>query len=189
MVNIFFFRFINLYFFMLTQFLIIFICFFFIENDNSVILFDNALQKAKNENKQLIVIGSPESFSGKFINIFKNTYGCGDLCIDMNGCGKCKNSISDKIENVINKFESNKYVIFESGLLEVVDDSTLDYTVNEMYRITNKTEHIYSRHYIQNYKFFFRYFIKYLYKFTGEGSIHRFVNKFPPHHKYEFEKI
>lgn len=189
MINIFFFKFINLYFFILTHVLIFYICFLFQENDNSVILFDNALQKSKSENKQLLVFGSPQSFSGKFINIFTNTYGCGDICIDMNGCDKCQNTITNKIENVINNFESNKYVIFESGLLEVVDETQLNYIVDEMYRITNKTEHIYARHYIQNNKFFFKYFMKYLYKFTGEGSIHRFVNKFPPHHKYEFEKI
>ena len=45
-----------------------------------------------------------EKEKGKMVTIFTKTYGCGDTCIDMNGCGPCKNTISDKVENVLNKF-------------------------------------------------------------------------------------
>ena len=70
-------------------------------NMQSVKLYEEAWTKAKHENKQLMVLGSPYTTSGKMITLFTRTYGCGDICIDMNGCGSCENTINDKIENVL----------------------------------------------------------------------------------------
>ena len=177
---------------------IIFICiliFFYIfagiinANSKATKLYKEALEKAKKQNKKLLVLGNPYTISGNFITLVTETYGCGDICIDMNGCGKCKNVISDKIENVLNKFESNNYIIFESGLLEVVDEDKLNYIVNELYRIAGCKENIYGRHYIQNYKNYYKYFGMYGYSLLGEGTISRFVNKCPPFYNYTFEKI
>ena len=161
----------------------------FISNFKSVKLYNKAVNKAKKENKKLLVLGNPYTLSGKVITLFTKTYGCGDLCIDMNGCEKCKNVISDKLENVLHKLNSNEYVVFESGLLEVVDDDQLDNIVYHIYRISGSKDNIFARHYIQNYKILFRYFIIYIYSLLGEGNINRFVVKYPPDYKYEFEKI
>ena len=44
-----------------------------------------------------------------------------------------------------------------------------------------KKENIYGRHYIQKYKWYYDCFGKYAYSYLGEGSIQRFVDKYPPH--------
>ena len=161
----------------------------FYANNAGVKLYEEAEQKAKQQNKKLMVLGNPDTASGKMIKIFTKTYGCGDICIDMNGCGDCKNVITDKIENVLHKFGSNEYIIFESGLLEVVDEDQIDYITKELYRIAGNKENIYSRHYIQDHKYYFSYLGKYLYSILGEGNINRYVSKYPPNDYYEFENI
>lgn len=161
----------------------------FAANNEAVKLYEQAEEKAKKENRKLLVLGNPYTASGKMVTMFTKTYGCGDTCIDMNGCGSCENAISDKVENVLNKFGSNEYVIFESGLLEVVDEDKLDYIVNELYRIAGSKENIYGRHYIQNHKTYYNYFGKHAYSLLGEGKISRFVDECPPFKHYKFEKI
>lgn len=178
-----------LYFLQYLIILIAIVGFLFYSNTKAIDLYEQAKQRAKQENKKILVLGSPYSASGKIITTFTKTYGCGDICIDMNGCGSCENQITDKAENVLHKFGSNEYVIFESGLLEVVDDKELDYIVNEMYRIAGSEKNIFGRHYIQNNKIFYRYVVKYIYSLLGEGTINRFVDEFPPNNKYKFEKI
>jgi len=161
----------------------------FAANNEAVKLYEQAEERAKKENKKLLVLGNPYTTSGKMVTIFTNTYGCGDTCIDMNGCGSCKNTISDKVENVLSKFSSDEYIVFESGLLEVVDEDKLDYIVNEIYRIAGKKENIYGRHYIQNHKTYYNYVGKHAYSLLGEGKISRFVDACPPFKDYKFEKI
>lgn len=159
----------------------------FYENYKGVKLYEEAQKSANKQNRQLLVLGSPTSLSGKFIKLFTNTYGCGDICIDMNGCEGCSKSIAKKVEDVLYKYESNKYVIFESGLLEVVDKDKLEYIIQEMYRLAGKKENIYGRHYIQNNKPYYKYFGKYLYNIIGEGTIERFVDEYPPNNNYKFD--
>jgi len=158
-------------------------------NMQSVKLYEEAWTKAKRENKQLMVLGSPYTTSGKMITLFTRTYGCGDICIDMNGCGSCENTINDKIENVLHIFNPYGYVIFESGLLEVIDEKNLKYVVSELYRIAGTNDNIFGRHYIQNHRWYFQYFGKYAYSFLGEGRIQRFVEKYPPNDDYAFENM
>ena len=152
-------------------------------------LYEAAKKKAKKSNKKLLVLGSPTSISGKFMSSYTKTYGCGDLCIDMNCCTGCKNTVCKKVEDILHKLESNKYIIYESGLLEVVDDNKLNYIVNEMYRIAGSKENIYSFHYIQNFKFYMKYFWRHIYYLFKEGYIQRFVIKYPPKNKYQFDEI
>ena len=156
-------------------------------NDEKNEIFSKAQARAKQLNRKLIVLGSPTSASGKVFKRFTKIYGCGDVCIDMNGCEGCKNSISNKVEDVLHKFPSNKYVVFESGLLEVVDKEKLPYIVKEINRVAGGRKNIYGSHAIQNYKFFYNNFGRYVYEVVGEGSISRFVDKYPPHHDYKFE--
>ena len=180
----------------MTTFLNIFIVYLFSTiiygifdaNTQSVKLYSEAAEKAKNENKKLMVLGSPYTASGKMITFFTRTYGCGNICIDMTGCGSCENTINVKVENVLHSFNPYEYVIFESGVLEVVDDENLNYIVSELYRIAGNNENIFGRHYIQNYKSYYKYFGKYAYSLLGEGNIQRFVEEYPPNDDYVFEK-
>jgi hypothetical protein len=70
-----------------------------------------------------MVIGSPVSggVSGQ-ISSQLHLYGCGDVCVDMNGCETCTNGITTRIEDFLPTLENNSYVIFISVVLEYVDD-------------------------------------------------------------------
>ena len=71
--------------------------------------------------KPLLVIGSPStggwtSFSGI------EYYGCGDICIDLIGCNNCKKSVKTDVYDFLKKQQSNTFVIFESCVLEAIDN-------------------------------------------------------------------
>tara|TARA_B100000524_G_scaffold149929_1_gene75893 strand:- start:498 stop:1049 length:552 start_codon:yes stop_codon:yes gene_type:complete len=179
-----------LIFLFLFLIIVIFSLFYHVKIHNDAYkLYIIAKKKAKKLNKKLLVLGSPKSISGKLMSNFTKTYGCGDLCIDMNCCIDCKNTICGKVEDTLHKLESNKYIIYESGLLEVVDDNKLHYIVNEIYRLSGGKDNIYSFHHIQNFKFYIKYFWKHIYYLFKEGYIQRFVIKYPPKNKYQFIKI
>lgn len=97
-------------------------------------LYNKAHEKSKSTNKELLVIGNPDSgFINK--NIYK-CYDCGDICLDLNGCGDCPNQIIGDLLEEIKKLESNKYVIFESCVLEYIDDIYLSEIKKELNRVT-----------------------------------------------------
>ncbi len=159
---------------------------FIYKNYEVVQLYEKAKAKAEKDNKKLLVLGSPTSASGALLQYFTKIYGCGDVCVDMNCCKNCERTYCEKAEDVLHKFESNGYVIFESGLLEVVDEDKLDYIVSEMYRIAGNKENIFASHHIQKHKWYFKHVYGFFYKFIGEGNIDRFVETYPPNNYYTF---
>ena len=126
-------------------------------------------------NKPLLVIGAPNNLE---------SYGCGDICIDLNGCPKCHASIKNKFEDEIKNYHSNSYIIYECGVLEVVDDPSI---IKEMYRIAGSKENIFSFHHLKN--TFYTNILQKFYKYLGEGNIQRVVLKYPPENYYVFENI
>lgn len=80
--------------------------------------YKEALQHSEKVNKKLIVIGAP--FNGMMNSRFK-IYGCGDICIDLIGCSGCKKTIKGDLIEVLKKIPHNKYVIFESCVLEYIN--------------------------------------------------------------------
>ena len=103
-------------------------------------LFKKALQKSKELNKPLIVIGDPKQ--GTFNFLFGQNYGCGDITIDITGSPVCSNkslNIRGKIEDILPKIASNSAIIFISCVLEYVDSSQLPQIINNLYRIGGKS--------------------------------------------------
>ena len=147
-------------------------------------LYNEALARSRLINKPLLVIGSPSSFSGKYYS--NKTYGCGDLCVDMNCCKNCKRQICDKIENVLDKLEDNSHVIFESGVLEIVDD--INSVIKKMYRVSGGENNIYGSHVLFNNKFYIK-LLNFFYSKIGEGSIKRIIIKSHPKYNFEYVKI
>jgi len=97
-------------------------------------LYNQAYEKSKSSNKELLVIGNP--YSG-FIN--KNVYqcyDCGDICLDLNGCGNCPKQIKGDLLEELKKMDSNKYVIFESCVLEYTNDNYLSEINKELNRVS-----------------------------------------------------
>ena len=84
------------------------------------VLFEEASKRAKETNKKLLVIGDP--YNGIASISTGLDYNCGDLCIDLTGCPKCKNGIKGYLENVIKDINMNDYVVYISCVLEYVDD-------------------------------------------------------------------
>ena len=127
----------------------IFIVHSFIKSQKQKELYSKALNFAKNNNKKLLVIGNPGESN---TNYFFGKYGCGNICIDITGCD-CDTSsvtiIKNKLENELQNFEDNSVVIFESEVLEYIDNNKIDKVIQEMYRISNKN--IYSVHELKPY--------------------------------------
>lgn len=114
-----------------------------IYNDRKTYIYDLAKQRSKETNKPLMVIGDPEN--GSYLNrtfnypVYGTPYGYGDLCIDLSGCPENKgNSLKTKLEDIIDKFNTNSYVIYISQTLEYLDPKVLEYTLQHLIRVSNK---------------------------------------------------
>ena len=68
-------------------------------------------------------------------NIYK-CYDCGDICLDLNGCGDCPNQIKGDLLDEIQKLESNKYVVFESCVLEYIDPKDISDVKEQLNRVS-----------------------------------------------------
>lgn len=82
---------------------------------------------AKKKNKKLIVIGDPCSGNFGFMNLIKlflPKYYHGDITIDLFGCSKCDHVDINDIKS-LQKYKTNKYVIFETGTLSFANDIKL----------------------------------------------------------------
>lgn len=96
--------------------------------------YNKAYEKSKKSNKQLLVIGNPDAgFINK--NIYK-CYDCGDICLDLNGCNNCPRQIKGDLLKEIKKLESNKYIIFESCVLEYIDKIHIPEITKELNRVS-----------------------------------------------------
>ena len=98
----------------------------------------NIFMKAKNKSlktqKELVVIGDPNT--GFWNKNVKKAYDCGDICIDLKGCNKCPVSITGDILDTLKKMPNNHYVIYESCVLEYVDQRQLEKIKKEIRRVS-----------------------------------------------------
>lgn len=94
-----------------------------------------AVDVSKQKNKPLMVIGATDSggISGQISALF-HLYDCGDICVDMNGCNSCKNSVKSRLEDVLPKLKTNSCVIYVSVVLEYTDD--LPSIIKELERVS-----------------------------------------------------
>jgi len=80
-------------------------------------LFGLANERAKATQRPLLVVGDPSG--GVWTKIFP-AYGCGDVCVDLQGC-KCPVQIQADITKGVD-LESNAYVVYVACVLEYVED-------------------------------------------------------------------
>lgn len=104
-------------------------------------VYNDAKQHAELHNKKLLVIGSPYTGVYHESGEIEPWYNCGDLCIDLAGCGTCPNQIKADL-SVLKTLPTDEYVIFESETIEFVDN--IENIINEMKRVSNNR--IYSVH-------------------------------------------
>lgn len=174
--------------------ILIIISFFFYESwvkkSKQNTLYAKAYELSRYKGKKLLIIGDPGESN---TNFWFGKYSCGDICIDINGCvcddPSTVHIIADKIENVIGSFETDSVVIFESEVLEYVDQQYIDDVITELYRISGGD--IFSVHELQpdtlvttikqnGYKFFNN--------ITGKESYDckRLFRSHPPYGRYEY---
>jgi hypothetical protein len=92
-----------------------------------------ARRRAKQTGKPLLVIGNP---TGGFMNRFVQGYGCGDACVDLNGC-ECPHggtSVKSDLLASLLRMRDDSVVSFESAVLGYVDD--IRAVVAELRRVT-----------------------------------------------------
>ena len=95
--------------------------------------YEKALRLSRKIDKPLLVIGDPHA---GMMNSIYTVYGCGDECIDLMGCSKCKMSIKGDIVDVLKTKPDNSYVIFESCVLECIGNiKHRQKAINEMRRV------------------------------------------------------
>ena len=96
-----------------------------LRNIKKRVLYRKAFEYAKTNNKVLVVLGSPSldlSTGGVVsyvtVKIIGSVYGCGDICVDLEGCGTCENSYTGDILEFLSKQDDDSCVLFSTGVLE-----------------------------------------------------------------------
>ena len=99
-------------------------------------VYQAAARQAAALGRQLVVIGDPDA---GFHTRLMRAYGCGDVCVDLNGCAKCPvTRIADITEGPIADIPDDSAVVFVSCVLEYVDD--LSAALREVARIAGSPE-------------------------------------------------
>jgi len=95
--------------------------------------YNKSLNLSKKNGKKLLVIGNP--VSGVWNKHIKQAYGCGDICLDLLGCD-CPIQIKGDILNELKKMNTNSYVIYESCVLEYIDQTKIPEVKKEIERVS-----------------------------------------------------
>ena len=85
--------------------------------------------------KPLVVIGAPNA-PGTLNTIFGCGYGCGDLCVDIDGAEGCPNVAQMPIQDWLALQPDNSAVLFESEVIMYVPRDELDHTIDELKRVS-----------------------------------------------------
>jgi hypothetical protein len=96
-------------------------------------LFVLAVARTKTTGKPLVVVGDPDS--GTASMKYGRDYGCGALCVDINGCPKCENQVKAPIQDWLRAQKDNSAVLFVSCVLEYVDADVRP-IIKDLYRVS-----------------------------------------------------
>ena len=100
--------------------------------------FDAAARRAALLQRPLVVVGDPDA--GAHTRIIR-AYGCGDVCVDMNGCPRCPVTVVADITKKIPGVDDDSAVVFISCVLEYVVD--LNAALTEILRIAGSHDNIF----------------------------------------------
>ena len=95
--------------------------------------YNESLKLSKEMDKKLLVIGNPTT--GFWNRNVEKAYDCGDLCLDIMGCD-CANQIQGDLLNELKKMESDSFIIYESCVLEYIDQKDIPEVKNELDRVS-----------------------------------------------------
>jgi hypothetical protein len=100
--------------------------------------FRTAAERADALGRRLIVIGDPDA---GFHTRLMRAYGCGDVCVDMNGCPRCPVTVVADITKKVPGVDDDSAVVFISCVLEYVAD--LNAALAEILRIAGSHDNIF----------------------------------------------
>ena len=101
--------------------------------------FKSASERAATLGRKLVVVGDPDA--GMHTRLLR-AYGCGDVCVDLNGCPKCPVTVvADITRGPIPDLADDSAVVFVSCVLEYVGD--LDAALREIARIAGSPDNIF----------------------------------------------
>ncbi len=101
--------------------------------------FDLAVRRAAALRRPLIVVGDPD---GGAVTRLQRAYGCGDMCVDINGCPMCKVArVADITAGPVPGVADDSAVVFVSCVLEYVGDAAA--AVREIGRMAGSVENIF----------------------------------------------
>lgn len=101
--------------------------------------FQAAAERAVATNRRLVVIGDPDA--GMHTRLMR-AYGCGDVCVDLNGCPACPLTIvADITKGPIPDVADDSTVVFVSCVLEYVSD--LEAALREISRIAGSADNVF----------------------------------------------
>jgi len=102
-------------------------------------VFDAAARRASELRRPLIVVGDPDA--GMHTRLAR-AYGCGDLCIDKNGCPMCSvMKAADLTKGPIEGISDDSAVVFVSCVLEYVTDP--EAALSEVRRIAGVPDNLF----------------------------------------------
>jgi len=100
------------------------------------VAFASAMERAIALDRRLVVIGDPDA---GFHTRFMRAYGCGDVCVDLNGCPRCPVTVvTDITKGATPGVADDSAVVFVSCVLEYVVD--LDAALAEISRMAGSPE-------------------------------------------------
>lgn len=101
--------------------------------------YDRAARRAAALHRPLVVVGDPDG--GAHTRLYR-AYGCGDLCVDINGCPLCKVvQVADITDGPVPGIADNSAVVFVSCVLEYVGDAAA--AVHELQRIAGSPDNLF----------------------------------------------
>jgi hypothetical protein len=101
--------------------------------------FQMAMERPFAIGRRLVVIGDPDA--GMHTRLMR-AYGCGDVCVDLNGCPRCPITIvADITKGPIPDIADDSAVVFISCVLEYVPE--IDAALREIARIAGSAENVF----------------------------------------------
>jgi hypothetical protein len=103
------------------------------------VAYQAAAKRATELGRRLVVVGDPDA--GLHTRLMR-AYGCGDICVDENGCPQCPVTVvADITKGPIAELNDDSSVVFVSCVLEYVDD--LNAALQEIARVAGSPDNVF----------------------------------------------
>ncbi len=102
-------------------------------------VFETAARRAVELGRPLVVIGDPDA--GAHTRLVR-AYGCGDLCIDLHGCRRCRvMQAADLTQGLVPGIADDSAVVYVSCVLEYTADPAA--ALRELFRMAGTPENLF----------------------------------------------